>query len=95
MIRVAPGFNPDLAASCPPSGVRLACRVPRDAALLLTTFVDPQRFDGTCYHAANWIVFGTTSGRGRDDRHRRVVCVPKRVLVYPLVADAVRRMRGQ
>ena len=63
--------------------------------LLLTTFVDPQRFDGTCYHAANWIVFGTTSGRGRDDRHRRVVCVPKRVLVYPLVADAVRRMRGQ
>ena len=47
--------------------------------LLLTTFVDPQRFDGTCYHAVNWIVVGTTTGRGRNDRHRRRVRAHARV----------------
>lgn len=61
--------------------------------LLLETLVDPQRFDGASYRAANWIVVGTTTGRGRHDRHRRVVRAPKRVLVYPLVPDAARRLR--
>ena len=28
------------------------------------TFVDPARFRGTCYRAANWQVIGTTVGRG-------------------------------
>jgi Domain of unknown function (DUF4338) len=59
--------------------------------LLLETVVDP-RFDGACYRAANWIVVGTTTGRGRDDRHRRVVRAPKTVLVYPLVPEAARRL---
>jgi hypothetical protein len=63
--------------------------------LLLETLVDPRRFDGASYRAANWIVVGTTTGRGRNDRHRRVVRAPKRVLVYPLVPDAARRLRGQ
>lgn len=63
--------------------------------LLLETLVDPRRFDGASYRAANWIVVGTTTGRGRDDRHRRAVRAPKRVLVYPLVPDAARRLRGQ
>jgi hypothetical protein len=63
--------------------------------LLVETLVDPQRFDGVSYRAANWIVVGTTTGRGRNDRHRRVVRAPKRVLVYPLVPDAARRLRGQ
>jgi hypothetical protein len=30
----------------------------------LETFVDPSRFRGTCYRAANWQVLGTTAGRG-------------------------------
>jgi hypothetical protein len=63
--------------------------------LLLETLVDPCRFDGASYRAANWVVVGTTTGRGRNDRHRRVVRAPKRVLVYPLVPDAARRLRGQ
>jgi hypothetical protein len=63
--------------------------------LLLETLVDLGRFDGASYRGANWIVVGTTTGRGRNDRHRRVVRAPKRVLVYPLVPDAVRRLRGQ
>ena len=36
------------------------------------TFIDPDRFRGTCYRAANWIYMGRTTGRGKDDlTHRR------------------------
>ena len=61
--------------------------------LLLETLVDGSRFAGTCYRAANWIEVGDTTGRGRMDRaHARHGQAPKRVLVYPLVADAQRRL---
>ena len=61
--------------------------------LLLETLVDGSRFAGTCYRAANWIELGDTTGRGRMDRaHARHGQAPKRVLVYPLVADAQRRL---
>ncbi|WP_291994675.1 IS4 family transposase [Candidatus Accumulibacter sp. ACC003] len=46
--------------------------------LLLETFVDPTRFTGGCYRAANWIDVGATSGR-RDG-------VEKRIFLYPLAA---------
>ena len=62
--------------------------------LLLETLVDPERFRGTCYRAANWIEVGTTSGRGRMDReHQRHDLAPKKVLIYPLVRDAAQRLR--
>lgn len=62
--------------------------------LLVETWVDAQRFRGTSYRAANWQLLGTTSGRGRMDReHRRHGRAPKTVLVYPLRADAARRLR--
>src|SRR5690348_3137114 len=32
----------------------------------LETFVDPERFRGTCYRAANWIFLGKTTGRGKQ-----------------------------
>jgi len=35
------------------------------------TFVDPTRFRGTCYRAANWVHLGRTTGRGKDDHTRR------------------------
>jgi hypothetical protein len=61
---------------------------------LVETLVDRQRFYGGCYRAANWIVLGETSGRGRMDRaHRRHRAQVKTVLVYPLVKNAVRRLR--
>jgi hypothetical protein len=63
--------------------------------LLLETLVDPARFDGASYRAANWIVVGTTSGRGRQDRGRCAVRAPKQVLLYPLVRQAARHLRGQ
>jgi hypothetical protein len=61
---------------------------------LVETLVDRQRFYGGCYHAANWVVLGETSGRGRMDRtHQRHGAQVKTVLVYPLVKNAVRRLR--
>jgi hypothetical protein len=64
------------------------------APVLLETLVDPVRFDGGCYRAANWIALGQTTGRGRMDRHcQRRGAAPKRVLIYPLVKDAAERLR--
>ena len=34
----------------------------------LETFVDTERFSGTCYKAANWIFLGETTGRGKNDQ---------------------------
>lgn len=52
--------------------------------LLLETFVDEGRFEGTCYKAANWLCLGQTTGRGRNDRKRENERVTKTVWVYPL-----------
>jgi hypothetical protein len=62
--------------------------------VLLETLVDPARFDGASYRAANWIGVGTTSGRGRQDRRHQAVPHPKRVLLYPLARDAAQQLRG-
>ena len=51
------------------------------------TFVDPHRFRGTCYRAANWIVLGRTTGRGKADPTHRPNRPVKDVLGYPLVKD--------
>jgi hypothetical protein len=53
----------------------------------LETFVDPQRFRGTCYRAANWIVLGRTTGRGKDDQTWRPNRPIKEMLGYPLRRD--------
>ena len=64
------------------------------SAVLLETLVDPDRFSGTCYRAANWIEVGMTTGRGRMDReHQRHNLAPKKVLIYPLVRGAAQRLR--
>jgi len=34
--------------------------------LAVETFVDPERFEGTCYRAANWTEIGVTKGFGRS-----------------------------
>jgi hypothetical protein len=52
--------------------------------VLLETFVEKKRFEGTCYKAANWIYVGDTQGRGKlDVRHEHKESV-KAVFVYPL-----------
>jgi len=50
----------------------------------LETFVDPERFRGTCYRAANWVLMGYTTGRGKDDQTNRPNRSIKEVLGYPL-----------
>jgi hypothetical protein len=50
----------------------------------LETFIDPQRFRGMCYRAANWIVLGRTTGRGKDDQTGRPNRPIKEVLGHPL-----------
>jgi hypothetical protein len=58
----------------------------------LETFVDPGRFRGTCYRAANWIVLGLTTGRGKDDQTNKPNRPLKEVLGYPLTRDFRRRL---
>lgn len=50
----------------------------------LETFVDPERFRGTCYRAANWIYLGITTGRGKDDQTKKPNRSIKEVWGYPL-----------
>jgi hypothetical protein len=48
------------------------------------TFVDPSRYRGTCYYAANWVLLGKTTGRGKDDHTNRPNRSIKDVLGFPL-----------
>ena len=70
---------------------RMAARISADwealyahPIYLLETFVDPERFRGTCYLAANWKVLGETTGRGKDDLSHRQNRSIKQVLALPL-----------
>lgn len=57
--------------------------------LLLETFVDPQRFHGGVYRAANWMELGLTQGyRRTKEGYSAQADAPKRVFVRPLCRDA-------
>jgi hypothetical protein len=57
--------------------------------VLLETFVDPERFRGTVYRAANWVYVGNTKGFSRTRRgYTATAQSPKMVFVQPLQADA-------
>ena len=58
--------------------------------VLLETFVERDRFQGTCYRAANWQYVGTTCGRGRQDRDHTHSVPIKDVYVFPMRKDARR-----
>ena len=62
---------------------------------LLETFVERDRFRGTCYQAANWKHVGETTGRGRDSVSARATLPIKDVYVYPLTADFRKKLDGQ
>ena len=64
------------------------------APVLLETFVDKERFTGTCYKAGNWILVGATKGRGKlDIRHEHKLPI-KSVWLYPLDKDFTRWLRS-
>src|SRR5579875_629984 len=70
---------------------RLARRLPADwlaryavPIALMETFVEADRFAGTCYAAANWLRVGQTQGRGRMDRAHRGGEAIKDIWLLPL-----------
>jgi Domain of unknown function (DUF4338) len=70
---------------------QMAKRIPRDWRRLyahpiywLETFIDPARFQGTCYRAANWQVLGQTSGRGNNAPTLKPTRPVKQMLGLPL-----------
>lgn len=70
---------------------RMAARISEDwqrmyghPIYFLETFVDPERFRGTCYRAANWALLGKTTGRGKQSNSYVPNRSIKEVLGYPL-----------
>ena len=67
-----------------------AARLPKEwerrhgcSPVLCETFIDPTRFDGACYRAANWERIGMTAGRTSGRRAKPA----KEILVLPLDRD--------
>jgi len=52
--------------------------------VLLETFVERERFVGTCYKAANWQFVGSTQGRGKLDTFNEHKLPVKDIYLYPL-----------
>jgi hypothetical protein len=70
---------------------RCAERLPGDfqarygySPVLLETFVERERFRGTCYKAANWTYLGDTKGRGKLDRYGEAKLQVKQIYAFPL-----------
>ncbi len=70
---------------------RVTARLKRDWEQLYShpvyfaeTFIDPGRFRGTCYRAANWKLLGVTTGRGKNDHTNRPNRPIKEVFGYAL-----------
>jgi hypothetical protein len=55
----------------------------------LETFVDSERFRGTCYRAANWVLLGRTTGRGKQSNSY----VPNRSIKEVLALPLTKRFR--
>ena len=58
----------------------------------LETFVDTERFAGTCYRAANWTFLGLTSGRGKYNKTQKQLTSIKAMYGYPLSRDYRQRL---
>lgn len=59
----------------------------------IETFVDKEKFAGTCYKAANWIYLGDTKGLGKDSQTKIPNRSIKAIYGYPLVKN-FRRLLG-
>ena len=99
LVLAAPGKWPNLASRV----LGLTCaRVPADwqqrygyPVLAYETFVDPQRFRGTCYKAAGWEVLGPTRGNERHWQDFYTDSVhPKELWVRPVSGAALEQLRA-
>ena len=75
---------------------RMAARISADweqmyghPIYFLETFIDPERFRGTCYRAANWVLMGRTTGRGKQSNSY----VPNRSIKEVLALPLTKRFR--
>ena len=59
------------------------------------TFIDPSRFRGTCYRAANWKLLGLTTGRGKNDHTYKPNRPIKEVLGLPLTPRFRELLQGE
>jgi hypothetical protein len=59
---------------------------------LLETFVERDRFRGTCYRAAGWQHVGATTGRSRNDVDNTLRVPVKDIYLLALSADFRRRL---
>jgi hypothetical protein len=100
LVLAAPGQWPNLASRV----LKLVCeRLSEDwrqhfgqPVLAVETFVDPQRFRGTCYRAAGWQRLGPTQGHGRDWKDFYTdTKSPKELWVKELFAGALEQLRAQ
>lgn len=71
-----------------------ARRLPKDwqqrygySPLMLETFVESPRHKGTCYKAANWVLVGKTTGRGKKSLSHHQALPIKDIWLYPLRPD--------
>jgi len=62
--------------------------------LLLETFVESQKFKGTCYKAANWTHVGITKGRGKLDVKNEYRLPIKDIFLYPLKKNSLVSLRS-
>ncbi|TKB23954.1 DUF4338 domain-containing protein [Desulfopila sp. IMCC35006] len=63
--------------------------------LWLETFVDTEKFAGTCYRAANWTFLGLTSGRGTKSKSQKQLTSIKAMYGYPLVRNYLDKLRNE
>ncbi len=61
--------------------------------VLLESFVEKDRFAGTCYQAANWRCLGLTKGRGKLEKTGQTVLPVKWVFIYPLCSDFMEQLK--
>jgi hypothetical protein len=54
------------------------------APVLVETFVDPSRYSGTCYRAANWLYVGQSAARSTAYSNGKVASSPKDIYLYPI-----------
>jgi Druantia protein DruA len=73
---------------------RVAGQLPQDwqhrygyRPVLIESFVEEERFAGTCYQAANWLGLGQTKGRGKLEKGHSPIVPIKRIFVRPLRSD--------
>jgi hypothetical protein len=64
----------------------------RQTPLIIETFVDPSKYSGTCYFAANWILVGTTKGFSKKGGSHQRRNEPKMLLLRGLTSSLHRKL---